>query len=280
MKTKISRFSDLHCCTFKKENFQSINLSDITGNKRFWTTVSPLCDKNVLVTSDEEIVKISKEYFDEIVPKLNITQNECYIRKTGNLENPVKKASFKYQYHPSVTNIKDTKSKNISSFSFRPVSKYFSCFFKISCFSNNYLKMNFDKCQLILSSNDENKKMELNGEVVNSMQMQNLLGVHINHKLKSNTHIETLRKKGGKKASCPCTSYKYLQTKHNVNEKFYNVAIRVLIWMFYSRKINNQINKMHERALRFVYNDKSSSFRELLERDCQSLFVKEIFKYY
>ena len=34
-----------------------------------------------------------------------------------------------------------------------------------------------------------------------------------------------------------------------------------------SRKINSQINKLHERALRLVYNDKSSSFWELLERD-------------
>ena len=40
-----------------------------------------------------------------------------------------------------------------------------------------------------------------------------------------------------------------------------------LIWMCDSRRINNQINKLHERALRLVYNDKSSSFRERLERD-------------
>ena len=40
-----------------------------------------------------------------------------------------------------------------------------------------------------------------------------------------------------------------------------------LIWMCHSRRINNQINKLHERALRLVYNDKSSSFWELLERD-------------
>ena len=33
-----------------------------------------------------------------------------------------KKASFKYRYHPSVTNIKDMKSKNIPSLSFQPVS--------------------------------------------------------------------------------------------------------------------------------------------------------------
>ena len=39
-----------------------------------------------------------------------------------------------------------------------------------------------------------------------------------------------------------------------------------LIWMCYSRGINNQINKLHERALRFVYSNKSSSW-ELLERD-------------
>ena len=37
--------------------------------------------------------------------------------------------------------------------------------------------------------------------------------------------------------------------------------------MCHSGKINNQINKLHERALRLVYNDKSPSFRALLERD-------------
>ena len=40
-----------------------------------------------------------------------------------------------------------------------------------------------------------------------------------------------------------------------------------LIWMCHSRKINNQINKLHRRALTLVYNDKSSSFWKLLERD-------------
>ena len=34
-------------------------------------------------------------------------------------------------------------------------------------FSNNYMKMNSDKCHLILSSDDENKKIELNGVAIN-----------------------------------------------------------------------------------------------------------------
>ena len=43
--------------------------------------------------------------------------------------------------------------------------------------------MNSDKCHLILSSNDENKKIELNGEVINNRQVQKLLGIHIDCKL-------------------------------------------------------------------------------------------------
>ena len=40
-----------------------------------------------------------------------------------------------------------------------------------------------------------------------------------------------------------------------------------LIWMFHSRNLNNKINKIHERSLRIVYNDDTSSFDELLRKD-------------
>ena len=40
-----------------------------------------------------------------------------------------------------------------------------------------------------------------------------------------------------------------------------------LIWMFHSRTLNNRINKIHERALRLVYNDNISTFSELLTKD-------------
>ena len=36
-----------------------------------------------------------------------------------------------------------------------------------------------------------------------------------------------------------------------------------LVWMF----LNNKINRIHKRALRITYNDKSSSFQKLLEKD-------------
>ena len=40
-----------------------------------------------------------------------------------------------------------------------------------------------------------------------------------------------------------------------------------LVWMCHSRSINNRINRLHDRALRLVYNDYHSTFDELLERD-------------
>ena len=37
-----------------------------------------------------------------------------------------------------------------------------------------------------------------------------------------------------------------------------------LVWMCHDRRSNNTINRVHERALRIVYNDKKSTFEELL----------------
>ena len=40
-----------------------------------------------------------------------------------------------------------------------------------------------------------------------------------------------------------------------------------LVWMFHGRQINDKVNKLHERALRIVYNDTITSFEELLVKD-------------
>ena len=40
-----------------------------------------------------------------------------------------------------------------------------------------------------------------------------------------------------------------------------------LVWMCHSRSLNNKINRIQERALRIVYRDYMSSFKELLQKD-------------
>ena len=39
------------------------------------------------------------------------------------------------------------------------------------------------------------------------------------------------------------------------------------MWMFHSRKINNRISNLRERALRVVYRDYNVTFSELLSKD-------------
>ena len=93
------------------------------------------------------------------------------------------------------------------------LSKLQICELKLSeWFSNNHIKMNSGKFHLILSSNDENKKIELNGEAINNTQVQKLLGVHIDYKLKFDTHIESLCKKVGKKLHALARIIKYMST--------------------------------------------------------------------
>ena len=152
------------------------------------------------------------------------------------------------------------------------LSKLQICALKLlKWYSNNYMKTNSDKCHLILSSNDENKKTALDGEVINNTPVQKLLGAHIDYKLKFDTHIETRCKKVGKNLhvlarviKCMSTNQAKILMRRFIISQFSHCP---LIWICHSRKFNNQISKLHERALILVFNDKSSSFRGLLERD-------------
>ena len=59
-----------------------------------------------------------------------------------------------------------------------------------------------------------------------------------------------------------------------------------MVWIFHSRRLNNRINHIHERALRIIYQDYNSSFKELLRKDSSltihqrnlKLLVTEMFK--
>ena len=73
------------------------------------------------------------------------------------------------------------------------------------------------------------KKIELNGEVINNIQIQKLLGVHTDYKLKVDTHIETPCETEGKKLHALVRVIKYMSTNQpQMLLKFYNVAIQLL----------------------------------------------------
>ena len=140
----------------------------------------------------------------------------------------------------------------------------------IEWFSNNYMKANPDKCHLLTSSSDK-VNLILNGNLIQASSSEKLLGIKIDCNLSFNEHVEDISKKASQKLSALARISPYLnESKRRILFKSFissQFGYCPLVWMFHSRKLNNRINQIHEKALRIVYQDNVSLFQELLEKD-------------
>ena len=91
------------------------------------------------------------------------------------------------------------------------------------------------------------------------------------NKLKFEKHINAICQKANRKlnALARITTYMELTKRRILMNAFFDSQFKncPLIWMFHSRNLNNKINRLHERCLRVIYNDKTSRFEQLLEND-------------
>ena len=113
--------------------------------------------------------------------------------------------------------------------------------------------------------------VDINGATIICQHTVTLLGIKIDNKLNFNGHISTICKKVSLKLHVLARVSRFMdQDKLRLLMKAFiesQFSYCPLVWMFHSRKLNNRINKLHERALRLVYKDSSSSFNQLLVRD-------------
>ena len=135
---------------------------------------------------------------------------------------------------------------------------------------SNYMKANTDKSHLLLSGNS-NLTANVDGNVIESEGKQVLLGISIDSNLSFNKHINNLCKKASAKlnALARIAGYMDFPKRRLIMKAFITSQFGYcpLIWMFHSRALNNKINSIHERALRITYNDRTSTFEELLNKD-------------
>ena len=98
-----------------------------------------------------------------------------------------------------------------------------------------------------------------------------LLGVTIDNELKFDKYVAEICAKANRKLSVLLRLFKFLclDKRRTLFKSFIEAQFRYcsLIWMFCSRNSNQNINRLHEKALRLVHDDYSSSFETLLERD-------------
>ena len=139
-------------------------------------------------------------------------------------------------------------------------------------FQNNYMKINSDKCHLLVASHKfELISAKIGTDLIWESNSVKLLGITIDNHLKFDKHISLLCIKANRKlfALARISNYLTFHQKRTLIKAFFESQFRYwsLNWMFHSRKSNNKINLLHERALRVIYNDGISSFEELLDKD-------------
>ena len=135
----------------------------------------------------------------------------------------------------------------------------------IDWFEMNYMKLDTDKCHLLLSGNkNEYMWAELDEDIVWESNDVEPPGVKKDNNLRFNKNVSNTCLKANRKLNALTRAAKFVPFKKRrilfkaVIESQFKYC--PLVWMFHGRQINDKINKLHERALRIVYNDTVTSF--------------------
>ena len=136
---------------------------------------------------------------------------------------------------------------------------------------NNGLKANPDKFHLLLSENNQDTAIRVDAFDIKNSNSEKLLGIKIDNKLTFDPHVSDICTKVSQKlhALSRVGHLMLFKRRREIMHAFIlsQFGYCPLVWMFHSRKLNNRINTLHERALRIVYQDRISSFDELLSKD-------------
>ena len=125
------------------------------------------------------------------------------------------------------------------------------------------MKANPNKCHLLTSSSDK-VSICVDDYNIKSSKCEKFLDIKIDSKLKFNTHVDEICKTAGQKLNAlsrvtPCMD---LSKRRILLHVFFisQFSYCPLVWIYHSRGKNNKINRIHERCLRIIYNDKKSTF--------------------
>ena len=142
-------------------------------------------------------------------------------------------------------------------------------------FSDNQMKANPDKCHFSCNSNSE-VSLTIETQKIKNSQFAKLLGIKLDSKLNFNSHIHNICQKVGQKLNAISRitpNIDFAKRRLLVNAFFYSqFNYFQLVWMCHNQTNNNKINRLLERCPRLIYNDKNSSFKDLLEKD-RSVFI-------
>ena len=154
-------------------------------------------------------------------------------------------------------------------------------------FRSNYMKANPDKFQAFImgKSNIEYLTLESEGKEVEipCESFVKLLGVSFDKDFSFDTHIQEICKKAGRQLNVLHRIGNFLDKEGRmcIFNSFISSHFKYcpLVWHFCNASNTKKIEKLQNRALRFVCQDFNSSYEELLENaKCSTLHEKRIQK--
>ena len=160
------------------------------------------------------------------------------------------------------------KSSKNSKDNYRPISvlKNISKIYEIAMFK----QIGGVKCHLLMSTLTP-ISIKVKDYIIQNSDSEKLLGKTVDASLNFNCHLENVLKKASKKVHvlARITPYMNISKRKLLMNSFFTSQFNYfpLTWMCHSRTMNNKINRLHERCLRIVLGDKTSSFKQLLEKD-------------
>ena len=144
----------------------------------------------------------------------------------------------------------------------------------IDWFSNNAMAANPDKFQAILLAPSKGetliKPINIKGSIITTAHSVNILGIEIDDKLKFNTHINSICRKAARQLNVlrRLSSLLDQESRMAIFRAFIvsNFNYCPLVWHFCGKRNTSKIEKLQERALRFVFNDFTSSYENMLKK--------------
>ena len=133
------------------------------------------------------------------------------------------------------------------------------------------MKLNQPKCHFIAPSHSpEELWIKVGQHIIWESKQERLLGLDVDKQLKFEKHVQIICKKASAKVTALGRLIRIvsMEKKKILMNSFIESQFSFcpLVWMFcFSRKLNDRINHIHERGLRIVYDDYTSSFEHLLK---------------
>lgn len=154
----------------------------------------------------------------------------------------------------------------------------------IEWFAHNFMQANASKFQVCLLSRNPLVKslcLNVNGFTLQSEEIVKLLGIHIDNQLNFNYHVSVICKRAAnqiKVLARMCNVFS-VKSKMTIFNAFIlaNFLYCPLIWHYCGATSTRKVERLQERALRYIYMDFNSDYKTLLSDSKKStLYINRL----